>query len=112
MRDDIAMDLEPISRQNLLTKLRDCGVKMAPNFLIKQVKAGEVIGEDAGSGNSRRLEADTVVVALGTEAVDFAVGEIERAGIKVAFIGDAREPRGIAEAMREGYVAGVSLDPS
>jgi len=112
MREDIAMDLEPISRQNLLTKLRDYGVKMAPNFLIKQVKAGEVIGEDAGSGNSKRLEADTVVVALGTEAVNFAVGEIERAGIKVAFIGDAREPRGIAEAMREGYVAGVSLDPS
>jgi 2,4-dienoyl-CoA reductase-like NADH-dependent reductase (Old Yellow Enzyme family)/thioredoxin reductase len=112
MREDIAMDLEPISRQNLLTKLQDYGVKMVPNFLIRQVKAGEVIGEDVGDGNTKRLGADTVIIALGTEAVNFPTGEIEKAGIKVAFIGDVREPRGIAEAMREGYIAGVSLDPS
>ena len=54
MREDIAIDLEPISRQNLLTKLQNYGVKMVPNFLIKQVKAGEVIGEDVRNGNSKR----------------------------------------------------------
>ena len=112
MREEIASDLEPISRQNLLKKLQDYGVKMIPNFLIRQVAGGAVIGEDVGNGRGKRIEADTVIIALGTESVDFPAGNLKKAGIKVAFIGDAREPRGIAEAMREGYIAGVSLDPS
>ena len=111
MREEIAADLEPISRQNLLRKLREFGVKMVPNFLIREVRAGEVIGEDLSGGGAKRIEADTVVMALGTESVDFPVAEISRAGIKVVIAGDARDPRGIAEAMREGYVAGASLDP-
>jgi hypothetical protein len=85
---------------------------MVRNFLIRQVTVGEVIGEDVGNGRGKRFEADTVIIALGTESVDFSAGDLKKAGIKVAFIGDAREPRGIAEAMREGYIAGVSLDPS
>jgi len=112
MREEIASDLEPISRQNLLKKLQDYGVKMVPNFLIRQVAGGAVIGEDVGNGRGKRIEADTVIIALGTESVDFPAGDLKKAGIKVAFIGDAREPRGIAEAMREGYIAGLSLDPS
>jgi hypothetical protein len=30
-------------------------------------------------------------------------------GIKILCIGDAQEPRGIAEAVREGYPAGISI---
>ena len=52
MREEIASDLEPISRQNLLRKLQDYGVKMVPNFLIRQVTVGEVIGEDVGNGGA------------------------------------------------------------
>jgi 2,4-dienoyl-CoA reductase-like NADH-dependent reductase (Old Yellow Enzyme family)/thioredoxin reductase len=109
MREEIAADLEPISRQNLLRKLSDYGVKMVPNFRISRVTATEVIGEDAGGG-SKKIAADSVIIALGTEAENFPVGEIRKAGIKIAVIGDAREPRGIPEAMREGYLAGASPD--
>ena len=112
MRAEIASDLEPMSRQHLLKKLLDCGVKMVPNFRIRQVTVGEVLGEDVGNGRGKRFEADTVIIALGTESVDFPAGDLIKTGIKVAFIGDAREPRGIAEAMREGYLAGASLDLS
>ena len=112
MREEIAADLEPISRQNLLQKLADYGVKMVPNFLIRQVQADEVTGEDVISGNVKRIQAETVILALGTESVTFPLEKIKTAGIKTAVIGDARDPRGIAEAMREGYLAGASLDAS
>ena len=112
MREEIAADLEPISRQNLLQKLADYGVKMVPNFLIRQVQADEVTGEDVISGSVKRIQAETVILALGTESVTFPLEKIKTAGIKTAVIGDARDPRGIAEAMREGYLAGASLDAS
>ena len=112
MREEIAADLEPISRQNLLQKLADYDVKMLPNFLIRQVQADEVTGEDVISGSVKRIQAETVILALGTESVTFPLEKIKTAGIKTAVIGDARDPRGIAEAMREGYLAGASLDAS
>jgi len=112
MREEIAADLEPISRQNLLQKLADYGVKMVPNFLIRQVQADEVTGEDVISGSVKRIQAETVILALGTESVTFPLEKIKTAGIKTAVIGDARDPRGIAEAMREGYLAGASLNAS
>ena len=112
MREEIAADLEPISRQNLLQKLADYDVKMLPNFLIRQVQADEVTGEDVISGSVKRIQAETVILALGTESVTFPHEKIKTAGIKTAVIGDARDPRGIAEAMREGYLAGASLDAS
>jgi hypothetical protein len=57
----------------------------------------------------KKLEADMVILALGTEPADFPVQTIRNKGIKIIWIGDAREPGGIAEAVREGYLAGISM---
>ena len=82
---------------------------MVPNFLIKKVTSTEVIGEILPGRGTRRLKAKTVVIALGAESVPFPVGAIRKAGIKVLFIGDAKEPRGIADAVRDGFLAGISV---
>jgi NADPH-dependent 2,4-dienoyl-CoA reductase/sulfur reductase-like enzyme len=109
MRDAIAFDMEPIFRQMLVEKLRTRGVKMVPHFLITEVSATEVIGQDLRSKRTLKLKAATVVIALGTESVPFPVEAIGKAGIKVLSIGDAKEPRGIAEAVRDGFLAGTSV---
>ncbi|MGE5252838.1 MAG: hypothetical protein ACM3N7_02655, partial [Planctomycetaceae bacterium] len=61
------------------------------------------------TGDTRKIDADTVVVALGTEPVEFPLKAFEKKGIRVFLIGDAHTPRGIAEAVRDGYLAGISV---
>jgi 2,4-dienoyl-CoA reductase (NADPH2) len=109
MREAIAIDLEPISRQGLIERLQNFGVKMIPHFLIEKVTANGVIGQDLKSKDKKKIEADSVIIALGTESVDFPIQAIQNKGIKILYIGDARDPRGIAEAVREGYLAGISV---
>lgn len=109
MREAIAFDLEPSFRQMLIERLQSFGVKMIPHFLIKEVTATKVIGENLKTRRSLKVEARTVVVALGTESVGFPVEGLKRAGIRVLVIGDAQEPRGIAEAVRDGFWAGTSF---
>ena len=58
---------------------------------------------------SSQFAADTVVIAVGSEPSRFQVEEIEKAGIKVHFIGDAKEIHGIAEATRDGFVVGTTI---
>jgi hypothetical protein len=76
---------------------------------VREWTAGEVWGEDARTGERKKIDADSVVVALGTESVGFPMDAIKEKGMKILWIGDAREPRGIAEAMREGFLVGVSI---
>jgi pyruvate/2-oxoglutarate dehydrogenase complex dihydrolipoamide dehydrogenase (E3) component len=109
MQQAIAFDMEPSFRQMLIEKLKNLGVKMIPHFMIKEVTATEVIGEDLQRKRPRKVKAETVMIALGTESVPFPVESIQNAGIKVFLIGDAKEPRGIAEAVRDGFFAGISV---
>jgi 2,4-dienoyl-CoA reductase-like NADH-dependent reductase (Old Yellow Enzyme family)/thioredoxin reductase len=109
MREAVALDLEPASRQMLLERLKEFGVQMMVHFQVREVTAGEVRGEDTQTGERKKIDADSVVVALGTESVGFPMDAAREKGMKVLWIGDAREPRGIAEAMREGFLAGVSI---
>ncbi len=109
MRDAIAFDLEPSFRQMLIGKLQDFGVKLLTHFLIKEVTGSEIIGENLKNNHTFRVRADTVVIALGTESVDFPVEALKKSGIKALVIGDAKEPRGIAEAVRDGFCAGTSI---
>jgi pyruvate/2-oxoglutarate dehydrogenase complex dihydrolipoamide dehydrogenase (E3) component len=109
MREAIAFDLDPTFRQMLIERLEGSGVKMITNFLIREVTATEVIGRDVKTNLLTRIQADTVVMALGTESMDFPAEAIKKAGMKVLSIGDAKEPHGIAEAVRDGYLAGIYI---
>ena len=99
MREAIAFDLEPGFRQMLIEKLQKFGVKMFTRFLIKEVTATEVIGQNLKNNRTSKVKADSVVIAMGTESVDFPVDALKENGIKVVTVGDAKEPQGIAEAV-------------
>ncbi len=109
MREAIALDLEPISRELLLEKLQEFGVKMITRFQIQEVTAAQVVGWDGGEGRRKEIPSEAVVVALGAESVGFPVERLKEAGISYRLVGDAQEPRGIAEAVRDGYLAGISV---
>jgi 2,4-dienoyl-CoA reductase (NADPH2) len=109
MRGAIAYDLEPAFRQLLMERLQKFGVKMVTHFRARKMTAKQVLGEDVRTKDTIKIDADTVVMAVGTEPVEFPLGSIRKKGIKFFAIGDARSPRGIAEAVREGYLAGTSI---
>jgi NADPH-dependent 2,4-dienoyl-CoA reductase/sulfur reductase-like enzyme len=109
MREEVAFDLEPTFREALMGRLNMYGVEMVTGFLITEVTEAAVIGEDTKNRRTGKIEADTVVLALGTEPVDYPIEAFTNAGIETLVIGDAREAQGIAEAVRDGYWAGISI---
>jgi NADPH-dependent 2,4-dienoyl-CoA reductase/sulfur reductase-like enzyme len=109
MREAMAFDLEPAFRQLLIERLEKLGVKMLSHFRVREVTARQVIGENVRTKDTKKIDADAVVIALGTESVEFPLEAIQKKGIRFFLIGDARTPRGIAEAVREGYLAGISI---
>jgi 2,4-dienoyl-CoA reductase-like NADH-dependent reductase (Old Yellow Enzyme family)/thioredoxin reductase len=109
MREAVAFDLEPAFRQLLIERLQKFGVKMFSHFRVRKVAARQVIGEDLRTKDLKKTDADAVVMALGTESVDFPLEAMQKKGIQVFLIGDAHIPRGIAEAVRDGYLAGISI---
>jgi len=93
----------------LTERLSHLKVKMVPKTLIQEVTAKGVKGKNLEDGSIKEFLADTVVMALGSEPSRFPVEEIEKAGIKVHFIGDAKEVHGIPEATRDGFVVGTMI---
>jgi len=109
MREAMAFDLEPAFRQLLIERLQSLGVKMLSHFRVREVTARQVIGEDVRTKDTKKIDADAVVIALGTESVEFPLEAVQKKGIRFFLIGDAHTPRGIAEAVRDGYLAGISI---
>jgi 2,4-dienoyl-CoA reductase-like NADH-dependent reductase (Old Yellow Enzyme family)/thioredoxin reductase len=105
----IAFDMEALSRQLLIQRLEKLGVVMVTRTQVEEVTAERVIAKDLDDGSIRQFPADTVVIALGSEPAGFPVEEIEKAGVKVHFIGDSKEVHGIAEATRDGFLAGTTI---
>jgi 2,4-dienoyl-CoA reductase-like NADH-dependent reductase (Old Yellow Enzyme family)/thioredoxin reductase len=109
MRDLIAFDMEPMLRAMLMKRLGELKVNMVPNTLVQEVTQKGVLGKNVESGAVKEFPADTVVIAFGSVAVGFPTEEIEKAGIEVQVIGDAKEINGIPEATRAGFIAGTTI---
>jgi hypothetical protein len=74
---------------------------------VCEVGPGSCTVRPLRGGQDRVLSADLVVVAGYRLPVNEAGG---RATVRTVTVGDARSPRGIQEAIREGHLAGRSVD--
>jgi NADPH-dependent 2,4-dienoyl-CoA reductase/sulfur reductase-like enzyme len=104
----VGQGLVTLRRDLLLARLRQGGVDIHTGTRLLRLEGRRPVVQVAGG--ERRLEAcDHVVLAAGYVADrrlhDWAAARFDR----VAVAGDAREPRGIQEAMQEGYEAAASL---
>ncbi len=101
----MAEGMGPMARRRLMEGLRDKQVTILTNTKCEEVKSGSVT-VISGAGQRSIFPMDTVIVAVGYRANDDLFktlqGELYR-------IGDSSEPRGIREAMNEGYHTGLSL---
>jgi len=107
MRGNIAADIEGGVLPSFLELLERYGVEVVTGAVIREAGDGAVVFEHLGQ--QRRIEADTIVSALGLKSDDALAGELSGWKGKVVVVGDASIPRKALEATRMGFVAGTAI---
>ena len=110
MLEDVARDMDPISKKLTLAKLNSSGVKILTDTKVSRfegkmtfiVKTGKVEEELLG-------EFDSVVVSVGTSPVNDMAEALENKGFEVKVIGDAQKPRQVYDAIREGFDCAIGI---
>jgi len=95
------------ARWSLIKGLKLMGVAMRPRTTLLEIRDDSVLVKTEEGEAS--LPANTVILAVGAVAVDDLAREVEGSGIRVIIIGDARAPRKITEAVREGFEAALAI---
>jgi NADPH-dependent 2,4-dienoyl-CoA reductase/sulfur reductase-like enzyme len=104
--DDIARDMETVTRKMTLGRLRELPVTVHTSTRLTRLEDGEafVIGEDSRTEAS--LGAfDSVLVAVGHQSDDSLSAGLAKAGVDVTTIGDAVRPGQILDATRAAFDA-------
>lgn len=89
------------NRWPLLKNLRLIGVSLRPGTRLIEITDDSVIVETRRGRET--IPADTVIMAVGALPVDDLAREIKADGLEIIKIGDAKEPRKISDAIREGF---------
>jgi 2,4-dienoyl-CoA reductase-like NADH-dependent reductase (Old Yellow Enzyme family)/thioredoxin reductase len=99
----IALDIETTTRIELLERLAQSRVTILTSHKVVKVEGSTLFVERVDTGQESEMLFDSIVVALGTKSNDeLAVPLMGRFG-RVGVIGDAKRPRKIADAIKEGF---------
>ncbi|RJX30123.1 MAG: FAD-dependent oxidoreductase [Desulfarculus sp.] len=108
MLPEVAADLVGHLKHYLTLRLKNKGVALLTNTKLKELGPGWALVED-GSGE-RRLEGfDALVLALGARPDDRLAQAVAGQGLALKVIGDAREARGVMEALVEAQEAALQI---
>jgi 2,4-dienoyl-CoA reductase-like NADH-dependent reductase (Old Yellow Enzyme family)/thioredoxin reductase len=102
----IGQDMSPRARKMILRKLIQGGVEILTESKALSLQQNTVIFDRAGLTN--RLEADSIVLAVGTAPVEVKIPGLKKSEL-IRYIGDANGPRTLFAAMHEGYRAGMEM---
>ena len=103
----LAANVGPSTRWSLLKSLGLLGVDQRPGTRLVRITENSVIVE--GDSGQDSIPADTVIIAVGSRSVDSLSQEIHPDMSEVIIIGDAKEPRKIIDAVREGFDAALKI---
>jgi len=84
--------------------LPKAGVKVLTRLTILEITA-EGVKVIAPEGEQSLIEADDVVVAVGSQPTAFPAEKIKETASEVYLIGDSKSPRQIIDAIYEGALA-------
>jgi 2,4-dienoyl-CoA reductase-like NADH-dependent reductase (Old Yellow Enzyme family)/thioredoxin reductase len=102
-------DMGPMVRRRLMDGLRQRQVIMLTNAKCEAITENGVTVTSA-EGPKDTYPADTVVLAVGSAKNDSLLNELKGKVAEVYCIGDASQPQGIMEAVRDGYRVALSLN--
>ena len=106
--EDVARDMLPLTKKLTLNSLNKAGVKILKGTKITRFDGAKAYVQD-GDGEKMIGEFDSVVVAVGTRSINELEPQLRQKGIELRIIGDAKKPRQLFEAVREGYEAARSI---
>jgi 2,4-dienoyl-CoA reductase (NADPH2) len=111
MRPGTAMaeDCEPTNRRGLLDSLQEYGVELLTGYRVEGLSGEGVQVVHRDSGERRTLEAETVVLALGSQPERRLVEGSHEDELKTYPIGDCREPENIRQAVYDGALVGRQI---
>lgn len=105
---ELATKVNQFIRIPLISRLQAKGVAILTGVDYEEITPNGVVIKNA-AGERRVIQADTVVLAAGakpnTELLPFVEGKVA----KVLCVGDCVRPRGIREAVEEGFQAGLAI---
>ena len=108
MLDLVATDIHSMVRVGLLEELDKYGVEILTGVRFEALTEEGVEAVDRES-RKVRLQADTIIFALGARAKDELAKDLKGRVKELHIIGDAKQPRRIREAISEGYITGYDI---
>jgi len=108
MLDDIALDMEPVNRMDLMPKIDESQIEVHLRSKIESIEPDGVILSKSGK-KEEKLRSDMVILALGAAPVNELAEELESKIEEVCLIGDSNKPRKIMDAIYEGFQAAIRL---
>jgi len=111
MLDLIASDMEPTNRRGLLDALQEYGdkVKLLTNHKIVKITSDGLEAVKGESGEKVTINADAIVLALGSAPVNKLAESLKRENIEFYCIGDCKDPKNIRQAIYEGSLVGRQI---
>jgi len=108
MLPQIATDMSLFNKAYLVQKLDKYGVTVITNTQIRQItdKGVVAVGQE---GEEMTIEADTVIIALGSVAENKLAQELEGKVPEIYTIGDCKKPRELTAAILEGAYVGRQI---
>ncbi len=109
MLDRPAADMEGTTRALLLQRLSKLPISVKLSTRVEEIREGRVrLKNEKGEV---WLEAETILLALGSRSNDELVKILQEEGIvpQLFIIGDCLEPRKAQEAIHEGFVAALQI---
>lgn len=103
MQESVALDAPTADRALLLERLKKLGVEFLTETKVMSIGEKHVIVE--GVEGQKNINAQTVVICLGSFPNNGLAEELEEVVSDVEVVGDALEPRRVTEAMAEGALA-------
>ena len=109
MMEEIASDIDPISRNDLLKRLAENNVLVRTGHCVQDIKQGEIACRVATGETRDRV--DLIVVAAGARMSAPLLKELEDTENKfsVYVIGDCFKPGRFVDASRQAYMTACNI---
>jgi len=107
MLSGLALDLEPINRMDLLSRMQIPEIQVLLNRKVEEIEKDCVVISDGE--NREEVKADVIVLAAGVERVNDLERDIKEKVDEIYVIGDCKKPRKIMDAVYEGFQAALRL---
>lgn len=108
MLDGIALDMEPINRMDLLSRVQDSKIEVLLGRKIERIESDSVILSNREK-KEEQIKADLVVLALGAAPANDLPKKLKGKIEEIYVVGDSNQPRKIIDAVYEGFHAAIRL---